>query len=70
MRRRAEMTQDGVAKRLDMPRWVLSNMENGFGLPKWSTAQALMRLYKASIGDLWPRIEDQDAISEKEVSGA
>jgi DNA-binding XRE family transcriptional regulator len=64
------MSQVEVADQLELPRYILSNMEQGFGLPKWHTAKALMRLYGASIGDLWPRIEDQDMISEKEVSGA
>ena len=55
-RRTAGLKQAEAAEKLDLPRYLLSNIETGTVTPAWEIAVALSRLYGCGVNDLFPGV--------------
>lgn len=55
-RRAAGLKQADAAAQLELPRYLLSNIETGTVTPAWEIAVAMSRIYACGVGDLFPGV--------------
>ena len=55
-RRTSGLKQAEAALQLDLPRYLLSNIETGTVTPAWEIAVKMSRLYSCGVNDLFPGV--------------
>jgi len=53
MRNEAQMSQEGLAERLGIPRYQLSYYENGRAIADWETVKAMADVLICTMGDIY-----------------